>query len=298
MKTVVETRIGEYQLHHRGKVRDVYAVDAETLLMVTTDRISAFDVVLPEPVPGKGIVLNQITLFWMDMMADLVPNHIVASDVADFPAELQKYADDLQGRAVLVKKTQPLPIECIVRGYITGSGMNDYMKTGAVCGHVLPPNLLESAPLPGPLFTPSTKAELGAHDENISVEQARKLAGEDVAAKAQELSLAIYSRARDFAKDKGIIIADTKFEFGMLDGEMVLIDEVLTPDSSRFWPADSYKPGRSQPSFDKQFVRDYLKSVNYTGDGEPPHLPEEIVQKTAEKYLDAYRRLTGKELNL
>ena len=298
MQHVVETNIPELTLHHRGKVRDVYAVDDDTLLMVTTDRISAFDVVLPEPVPGKGTVLNQITLFWMDMMSDLVPNHILESDVGNFPAALAPHAQQLRGRSVLVRKTKPLPIECIVRGYITGSGMTDYLKTGAVCGHFLPKGLQEAHPLPGPIFTPSTKAELGQHDENISVEKARKLAGEDVTRKAQELSLAIYSRARDYAAERGLIIADTKFEFGLLGDGLVLIDEVLTPDSSRFWPADGYKPGQTQPSFDKQFVRNYLKSVGFKGDGPAPHLAPEVVEKTTEKYLDAYRRLTGKELTL
>lgn len=298
MKTVVDTHIAEYPLLHRGKVRDIYEIDPQTLLMVTTDRLSAFDVVLPDAIPLKGAVLNQITLFWMNMVQDLVPNHILAHDVRDFPAALHKHADDLAGRSVLVRKTKPLPIECIVRGYITGSGWKDYLKTGAVCGHRLPTGLQESEKLPLPLFTPSTKADIGQHDENISVARAMELAGAETAAEAEELSLAIYAKGRDHALDKGLIIADTKFELGLLDDKLILIDEVLTPDSSRFWPVDGYAAGRSQPSFDKQFVRDYLESIGFNKQPPGPRLPAEVISRTSEKYLDAFHRLTGRELGV
>ena len=298
MQTVAQTDIAEYPLIHRGKVRDVYEIDAGTLLIVTTDRISAFDVVLPDPVPFKGAVLNQITLFWMDMFKDLTPNHVLAADPADYPTSLKKHATLLTGRSVLVKKAAPLPIECIVRGYITGSGWKDYQQTGQICGHALPQGLKESDKLEAPLFTPSTKADLGEHDENISVDQARQLAGEDVAAEAERTALAIYARGRDYAAERGIIIADTKFEFGMANGELTLIDEVLTPDSSRFWPMNGYTPGRGQPSFDKQFVRDWLTEIGFDKTPPAPNLPPEIIEKTRDKYLEAYRRLTGAELHV
>jgi len=298
MKTVIQTDIKEYPLLHRGKVRDIYEIDAEQLLVVTTDRISAFDVVLPDPVPLKGAILNQITLFWMDMFKDLVENHVLASEPEDFPAKLAPYAQELAGRSVLVKRAKPLPIECIVRGYITGSGWKDYLKTGAVSGHALPAGLRESDMLATPLFTPSTKAEIGAHDENITVEQARGLAGRDLVAKVERLSIEIYSRARDYARSRGIIIADTKFEFGMVGDRLVLIDEVLTPDSSRFWPMDGYAPGKGQPSFDKQFVRDWLEQVGFAKKPPAPRLPAEVIEKTRDKYLEAYERLTDLKLTV
>jgi len=292
---VITTDIKEYRLASRGKVRDIYEIDAETLLLVTTDRISAFDVVMPGPIPLKGVILNQITLFWMKMMEDLTPNHILATETADFPKALAPYAAMLRGRSVLARKAKPLPIECIVRGFITGSGWKDYKKTGKVSGHVLPAGLQESAMLEKPLFTPSTKAELGEHDENITVDQAAAMLGPELMAKTQDLSLAIYSRARDYAKTRGILIADTKFEFGQKDGMLILIDEVLTPDSSRFWPAADYAPGRGQPSFDKQFLRDWLEEVGFNKKPPAPRIPAEIAAKTQEKYLEAFRLLTGSE---
>ncbi len=298
MKTVIQTDIKEYPLLHRGKVRDIYEIDSERLLIVTTDRISAFDVVLPDPVPLKGAILNQITLFWMDMFKDLAENHVLASDPRDFPAGLAPYAEELAGRAVLVKRAKPLSIECIVRGYITGSGWKDYRKTGAVSGHKLPEGLKESDMLATPLFTPSTKAEIGLHDENITVEQAKDMAGRELVAQVERLSIEIYSQAREYARSRGIIIADTKFEFGVADGRLLLIDEVLTPDSSRFWPVDGYMPGRGQPSFDKQFVRDWLERVGFDKKPPAPSLPRDVIEKTRDKYLEAYERLTGSKLDV
>lgn len=298
MKTVIQTDIKEYPLLHRGKVRDIYEIDAERLLIVTTDRISAFDVVLPDPVPLKGAILNQITLFWMDKFKNLVENHVIASDPKDFPADLAPHAEELHGRSVLVKRAKPLPIECIVRGYITGSGWKDYQKTGAVSGHKLPTGLKESDMLERPLFTPSTKAEIGLHDENITVEQARDMAGRELVAKVEELSIEIYSQAREYARSRGIIIADTKFEFGLAGGKLLLIDEVLTPDSSRFWPMDGYAPGRGQPSFDKQFVRDWLERIGFNKQPPAPNMPPEVIEKTMDKYLEAYERLTGARLSV
>ncbi len=296
MKTVTATSIDAYPLVSRGKVRDIYEIDPERLLIVTTDRMSAFDVVMNEPIPLKGAVLNQITLFWMEKFAGLIPNHLLETDAANFPAPLQPFAEELEHRAVIVKKAKPLPIECIVRGHITGSGWKDYLKTGAVCGHELPQGMLESQKLEKPLFTPSTKAELGDHDENITLDEARKLAGEDTAAQAEELSLQIFSQGREFAEQRGVIIADTKFEFGMVDGELTLIDEVLTPDSSRFWPMHGYAPGKSQPSFDKQFLRDWLSQQHWDKTPPPPALPPEIIEQTQARYLEAYKLLTGKDL--
>ncbi|GAB7022655.1 phosphoribosylaminoimidazolesuccinocarboxamide synthase [Salidesulfovibrio brasiliensis] len=298
MNAVVNTDIKEYPLVSRGKVRDIYEIDDETLLIVTSDRISAFDVVLPDPIPQKGAVLNSITLFWMERMKDLVPNHIIASKVDDFPEPLKAYRDMLEGRSVVVRKAKPLPIECIVRGYITGSGWKDYQATGEVCGHKLPENLKESEMLPDPLFTPSTKADLGDHDENITLDRAAELVGEEMMRKVEDLSIAIYSRARDYARERGIIIADTKFEFGTIDGELILIDEVLTPDSSRFWPMDGYEPGKGQPSFDKQFMRDWLVEIGFNKQPPGPAIPAEIATVTRDKYLEAYRLLTGSELKV
>ncbi len=296
MNVVTQTNLTEYPLVSRGKVRDIYEVDQDTLLIVTTDRISAYDVILPDPIPFKGAVLNQITLFWMEKFRDVCRNHVVAYRVEDFPKELRAHQDVLAGRSVLVRKAKPLPVECIVRGYITGSGWKDYLATGEICGHKLPAGLKESEMLPKPIFTPSTKAELGQHDENITTEAAAKLLGQDVFTQVQALTLSIYKTARDYARGKGIIIADTKFEFGLLDGKVVWIDEALTPDSSRFWPVDGYAPGQGQPSFDKQFVRDWLTSIGFNKQPPAPNIPSEIVAQTQAKYLEAYRLLTGREL--
>ena len=298
MKIVTKTQIREFPLLSRGKVRDIYEIDPQTLLIVTTDRMSAFDVIMNEPIPYKGVVLNQITLFWMDAFKDLAANHLLATDVRDFPAALAPYADDLEGRAVVVRKAKPLPIECIVRGYLTGSGFKDYKATGSVCGYKLPTGLVDSDKLETPLFTPSTKADLGAHDENITVADARSRIGEGLLKKIQELSLAIYSRGRDLAAERGIIIADTKFEFGLNEKDILLIDEVLTPDSSRFWPADKYVPGQAQPSFDKQYLRDWLSGTDWDKTPPPPTLPAEVIAETQKKYLEAYELLTGSPLQL
>jgi len=302
MQTVTTTALTEYPLLSRGKVRDIYETGPDSLLIVTTDRISAFDVIMDDPIPHKGVVLNQITLFWMEKFSKLVPNHLLATDVRDFPKPLQAHADLLEGRAVLVRRAKPLAIECIVRGYITGSGWKDYQKTGSVSGHALPAGLRESDKLAKPLFTPSTKAELGAHDENISVAEAMCITGGDLASQAQDLALAIYSAGRDYAEGRGIIIADTKFEFGTVaEGgkeQLILIDEVLTPDSSRFWPMSDYAPGRSQMSFDKQFLRDWLEDIKFTKRPPAPKIPQEIINQTRAKYLEAFRLLTGRELGL
>ena len=298
MNIVTKTNIREYPLLSRGKVRDIYEIDPQTLLIVTTDRMSAFDVIMNEPIPYKGVVLNQITLYWMNAFKDLVNNHLLATEVKDFPAALAPHKGDLEGRAVLVRKAKPLPIECIVRGYLTGSGFKDYNATGTVCGYKLPEGLVDSDKLETPLFTPSTKAELGAHDENITLADAKSRIGEGLLKKIQELSLAIYSRGRDLAAERGIIIADTKFEFGLDGKDILLIDEVLTPDSSRFWPADRYAPGKSQPSFDKQYLRDWLSSTGWDKTPPPPALPAEVVAETQKKYLEAYELLTGSPLQL
>ena len=292
MKVVVKTDISAYPLLSRGKVRDIYNVDEKTLLIVTTDRMSAFDVIMNEPIPYKGVILNQITLFWMEKFKHIIPNHLIESDVNRFPAELAPWKDELEGRSVLVRKASPLPVECIVRGYITGSGWKDYQATGSLCGYALPASLRESDKLDPAIFTPSTKAELGQHDENISVAQAAQLLGEDLARQVEETSLAIYEAGRAYAAGRGIIVADTKFEFGMIDGKLHLIDEVLTPDSSRFWPADQYKPGQGQPSFDKQYLRDWLKKQPWNMQPPPPPLPEEVITATANKYKEAYEILT------
>lgn len=296
MQVVNTTNITEYPLLSRGKVRDIYQVSDDTLLIVTTDRLSAFDVILPDPVPFKGVILNKITIFWMEKFKHLLKNHLLATEPADFPAPLKAHADMLEGRAVLVRKAKPLPIECIVRGYITGSGWKDYKATGTVCGHALPGNLRESDKLEKPLFTPSTKAELGQHDENITLDQAKAMIGQELFDKVQDTALAIYSQARDYAAERGILVADTKFEFGTIDGELILIDEVLTPDSSRFWPASGYKPGQGQPSFDKQYVRDWLESIGFNKKPPAPSMPAEVASHTQKKYLEAYAALTGETL--
>ncbi len=277
----------------RGKVRDIYDA-GENLLMVATDRISAFDFILPDEIPFKGEVLNRISAFWFDKFADIVPNHLVSIDPADFPEEFAEYRDYLAGRAMLVKKAQTIPIECIVRGYLTGSGKKTYDENGTVCGIQLPEGLTEASKLPEPLFTPSTKAEIGDHDENISFERCCEIVGEDIATQIRDLSLKIYKAAAEYAATRGIIIADTKFEFGVIDGKVTLIDECLTPDSSRFWPAASYEGGKIQPSYDKQFVRNWLKA-NWDMTGETPHLPAEVIDGTSERYREAFQIITGSQ---
>lgn len=277
-----------------GKVREVFDL-GDRLLFVATDRISAFDCILPTGIPRKGEVLTQLSHFWFDRTADLVPNHRLAGPDEPLPEALRPFAAQLARRSMIVAKARPLPIECVVRGYLAGSGWHEYRRTGAVCGVPLPPGLVESAELPEPIFTPATKAESG-HDENIPFARAAELAGADVAAQARELSLRLYRHARDYARGRGILIADTKFEFGLHNGRLILIDEVLTPDSSRFWPADQYAPGRSQPSFDKQFVRDYLLGLDWDRTPPAPPLPPDIVARTQAKYLEAYERLTGRRL--
>lgn len=277
----------------RGKVRDIYDA-GENLLMVATDRISAFDFILPDEIPFKGEVLNRISAFWFDKFADIVPNHLVSIDPADFPEEFAEYRDYLAGRAMLVKKAQTIPIECIVRGYLTGSGKKTYDENGTVCGIQLPEGLTEASKLPEPLFTPSTKAAIGDHDENISFERCCEIVGEDIAAQIRDLSLKIYKAAAGYAATRGIIIADTKFEFGVIDSKVTLIDECLTPDSSRFWPAASYEEGKIQPSYDKQFVRNWLKA-NWDMTGETPHLPAEVIDGTSERYREAFQIITGSQ---
>lgn len=277
-----------------GKVRELFDL-GDSYLMVASDRISAFDVIMPNGIPRKGEVLTQISHFWFEKFAGLVPNHLLARADDPLPRELQPYADKLARRSMIVKKAKPLAIECVVRGYVVGSGWKDYQKTQAICGIKLSPGLKESSELTHPIFTPATKAETG-HDENISFEQAAKIVGDEIALEARELSLKIYNEARAYARERGIIIADTKFEFGMFEGRLILIDEVLTPDSSRFWPADQYAPGKSQPSFDKQFVRDYLETLDWNKTPPGPKLPDDVVAKTTAKYLEAYERLTGRKL--
>jgi phosphoribosylaminoimidazole-succinocarboxamide synthase len=290
---VLESNLPDLKMVNRGKVRDIYDL-GENLLIVTSDRLSAFDVIMNEGIPKKGQVLNQISIFWFNRMADIIPNHIIATEVSDFPAVTHAYRDQLEGRSMLVKKARPLPVECIVRGYVSGSGWKEYQQLGSICGITLPENLLESARLAEPIFTPSTKAELGEHDENISFDEAVRLCGLEIAEQVRDKTLEIYSRARDFAWDKGIIIADTKFEFGLMnDGSLIWIDEALSPDSSRFWPKDLYQPGGPQSSFDKQFVRDYLETLDWNKQAPPPPLPPEIVTRTSEKYQEALFQLTG-----
>ncbi len=287
---VLKTEMPDIGIPKRGKVRDIYDL-GEHLLLIATDRISAFDVVLPNGIPGKGKVLTGISMFWFRHMENIVKNHIVATDVADFPEMLKKYGDFLQGRSMLVKKARPMPVECIVRGYLSGSGWKEYRGKGAVCGIILPQGLVESSRLEEPLFTPSTKADEG-HDVNISFEETVNIVGEDTAEQLRDLSLRIYSKARDIAEKKGIIIADTKFEFGIYDKELILIDEILTPDSSRFWSAKDYQPGRSQDSYDKQIVRDYLLTLDWDKTPPGPVLPDEIVAKTAARYREIMEILT------
>lgn len=290
--TLTQSNFSDLKLVNRGKVRDIYDL-GEYLLLVTTDRISAFDVIMNEGIPHKGFVLTQISKFWFEQMADIIPNHIVATEVRDFPAVTHKYRDQLEGRSMLVKKAKPLPVECIVRGYVSGSGWKEYRQTGSICGISLPVGLVESQKLPEPIFTPSTKAELGEHDENIPFSKVVGLCGKEIADTISNKTLEIYKRARDLADTKGIIIADTKFEFGIFEDSVIWIDEALTPDSSRFWPKDLYRPGGPQPSFDKQFLRDYLETLDWGKKAPAPPLPEEIVRKTGEKYIEALYRITG-----
>jgi phosphoribosylaminoimidazole-succinocarboxamide synthase len=289
------TEFKSLTLKGRGKVRDIYDL-GDQLLIVATDRISAFDVVMPNPIPDKGKVLTQLSRFWFDLTKNIISNHLISTEVEDFPKECHPYKDNLKGRAMLVVKTDPLPVECVVRGYLSGSGWEEYRERGEVCGIKLSKGLLESSKLEEPIFTPATKAEVGLHDENITLEKVEKIVGKDLARQLKSVSLAIYEKARDFAEQRGIIIADTKMEFGTKNGKLLLIDELLTPDSSRFWPQSEYSPGRSQKSFDKQFLRDFLLSLKWDKSPPAPQLPPEIIQKTREKYLDAYKRLVGKPL--
>lgn len=292
---LIQTNLPELNLLHRGKVRDLYELPghADKLLLIATDRISAYDVVMNEPVPGKGKVLTQISLFWFKLLADIVPNHLLAAEVDQYPAICHQYREQLEGRSMLVRRTKVMPVECIVRGYLSGSFWSAYKKNTTVCGFELPAGLRESDKFPRPLFTPSTKAEQGLHDENISIAKMAEIVGKETAAKMAEISVRLYEKAAEYALSKGIIIADTKFELGMADSDLILIDEVLTPDSSRFWPVDQYAPGKGQPSFDKQFLRDYLSSLAWNKQPPPPLLPQEIVEKTAARYEEARVRLTA-----
>ncbi len=294
---VYETDIPDLNLLKRGKVRDMYDL-GDSLLMVATDRLSAFDVIMPDPIPDKGKILTQISLFWFEIMESIVKNHVVSSRVDDFPDICRAHADILEGRSILIQKSEPLPVECVVRGYISGSGWKSYQDSGSVCGIELPQGMKESEKLPAPIFTPSTKAELGLHDENIDFEAAAAQIGDSLAQKARDLSLAIYQKGAQLAAQQGIIIADTKFEFGLVGEDLILIDEVLTPDSSRFWPKDAYQPGGAQKSYDKQYVRDYLISINWPKQPPAPKLPAAVIENTRQKYLDALNRLTGKEHDL
>ncbi len=292
---LLQSSLTELKLVKRGKVRDVYAVDGEHFLIVATDRISAFDCILPTAIPRKGEVLTRLSQFWFEKLGQIVPNHLVTAELAEMPEALKKQSD-IAGRSMLVRRAEVFPLECVVRGYLVGSGWKDYLRTGEVCGHKLPENLEESAELSEPIFTPSTKAEEG-HDENINEKQARGIVGDDVLNRLRDVSLRLYNEARDYARSRGIIIADTKFEFGRdKSGDIILIDEVLTPDSSRFWPTESYSPGKSQPSFDKQFVRDYLETLRWDKQPPAPPLPPDVSKATTERYLEAYKLLTGKEL--
>jgi phosphoribosylaminoimidazole-succinocarboxamide synthase len=291
---LLETNLPDTKLWRRGKVRDVYDL-GDRLLIIATDRISAFDVILPTGIPDKGVVLTQISLFWFKLLEEVIPNHVLTSEVDEYDPALRGHRDQLEGRSMIVRKTEPLPVEAVVRGYITGSGLKEYKAKGSVCGIPLPPGLRESDRLDPAIFTPSTKAEVG-HDENISFSTVEKLIGPARAAEVRDTTLAIYERARTHAESRGIILADTKFEFGIKDGRLIWIDEALTPDSSRFWPQDSYEPGRPQPSFDKQYVRDYLEGLHWNKHPPSPPLPEDVVQHTRAKYREAYVRITGKEL--
>ena len=301
MAALLTTNLGATTLLGRGKVRDLYAVPyagQDALLLVATDRISAFDHVLATGIPGKGKILTQISLFWFDLLSNLVPNHLIAADVAQFPAALQPYANQLEGRSMLVKRAAMFPVECVARGYLAGSGWKEYQTSGTVCGIPLPAGLLDGSRLPEPVFTPATKSQDGAHDENISYAAAEALVGAADASQLRRLTLAIYRRAAEHAESRGLILADTKFEFGRTAEGIILADEVLTPDSSRFWEGAAWKPGGAQPSFDKQFVRDYLEAIRWNKQAPAPALPDEVVAQTQTKYLEAFRRLTGRDLNL
>lgn len=293
LDVIYKTELKSLRLKGRGKVRDIYDFE-DRLLIVATDRISAFDVVMPNPIPDKGRILTQLSKFWFDMSKEIVPNHVISVNVKDFPLECQSYGEILEGRSMLVIKTNPIPIECVVRGYLSGSGWEEYKKTGEVCGIKLQKGLIESSKLEEPIFTPATKAEIGQHDENITFDDVVRLIGEDLANKLRTISIEVYKKAREYAEKRGILIADTKMEFGLMDGKLLLIDELLTPDSSRFWPKDEYQPGGPQKSFDKQFLRDYLISIGWNKTPPAPVLPEEIIQKTRQKYIEAYERLVGK----
>ena len=294
-QTVSETNFADLNLVHRGKVRDLYDL-GDALLMVASDRISAFDVVMDDPVPSKGRVLTKLSLFWFDYLKDIVANHLITADIDQFPAACRPYREQLAGRSMLVKKADPLPVECIVRGYISGSFWKAYQKSNVVCGFNLPAGLRESEKFPGILFTPSTKAEQGLHDENISIERMREIVGTEETEKIAQISVELYRKAADYARGHGIIMADAKFELGWYEGELILIDEVLTPDSSRFWPEDDYQTGRGQSSFDKQFLRDYLLTLDWPRSPPPPKLPAEIVEKTSARYFEALERITGTSL--
>ena len=291
-KIMWKTNFDDLRLMNRGKVRDIYEIE-DKLLIIASDRMSAFDVVMDDPIPDKGKILTQISLFWFHQLETIVENHIISSEPMEYPKPCHKYEDSLRGRSMLVKKARPLPVECIVRGYISGSGWEEYQSQGSICDIPLPSNLQESDKLPETLFTPSTKAEQGLHDENISFERAIEIIGKETAEKIRDLSLKIYEFGRDLAHQKGIIIADTKFEFGLYGDRLILIDEVLTPDSSRFWPLNDYRPGGPQKSFDKQFLRDYLSGLDWPKQPPPPKLPDSIISKTRDKYLEALERLTG-----
>ena len=295
MTTLTTTALPGVELVSRGKVRDIYRASADRLLFVATDRISAFDCILPDGIPDKGRVLTQMSLFWFDYLKDLVPNHLVTADVNRFPLHINPFREQLEGRSMLVKRAEMIQVECVARGYVSGSGWKDYQRTGAICGIPLPAGLKESDQLPRPIFTPATKAATG-HDENIPFSAVEELAGPDLAARLRELTLTLYAKASIYARTRGIIIADTKFEFGLYGDQLILADEVLTPDSSRFWPADDYQPGRPQRSFDKQFVRDYLETTNWNKQPPAPALPPDVVQNTAAKYREAYTILTGRQL--
>lgn len=295
-RIILQSDFPNLKLVKQGKVRDIYDL-GEYYLIVSTDRLSAFDVIMAQGIPRKGEVLTKISSFWFNYVKDIIDNHVVATDVKDFPKECDEYAEDLKGRSMLVKKAEVIPIECIVRGYISGSGLNDYKRTGKISGISLPEGLVESEKLPEPIFTPSTKAEIGLHDENISFSEAEKIIDRSKLDKIKNATLAIYKKASEFALTKGIIIADTKMEFGIYKDEVIIVDELLTPDSSRFWPLSKYKKGGAQESYDKQFVRDYLLSINFNKQPPPPQLPEDIINKTGEKYLDALFELTGERIS-
>ena len=292
---IVQTELAGLRLHGRGKVRDIYDL-GDHYLIIASDRLSAFDVVLPTPIPNKGKVLTQMSEFWFEHLKDVVPNHLVSTRLEDFPPDVRRHRAQVQGRSMLVRKATVFPIECVVRGYLAGSGLKDYQKSGAVCGIALPAGLRESDRLPEPIFTPATKAEVGLHDENISEAEAGRRIGADTVQRLKALSLEIYRRASAYAARRGILVCDTKFEFGLIDGRIALVDEVLTPDSSRFWPADQYSPGKPQPSYDKQFVRDYLEQIGFNKQPPGPALPDDVVRATSAKYVEALTQLTGRPL--